>query len=369
VLIFDARLALQDGDRQRACENYIAALGLARQARQDPYLISDLIGIAIHKMVAVEISRQLRDQPGLFDQEQLTRLAHTHARLTKQPGIELDYERMFMRDTLQRTYSDNGRGDGRMTPEAFRYFGLMSAPPDDFGPVSSTQAALIDPRVRAAAMPLSMVFSNSRAEERELYNSVLDEAQLVLDRGVEWIATMREAALIEEKYRASETPMRYSFSALLTPAMRQVVHNWYNYEQVMGAFSLMIAMEAYRAEHAHLPDSLSLLQPRYVPQLPMDLMDPGRTLKYLVDGDRYVIYSVGSDGDDDGARKPAGPTDPYLRDQEQMFDLRFPQARSPMTYEPIYEPSGKPRLAEPTGPDGDWVLIDTRLLPDDAGES
>ena len=40
-----------------------------------------------------------------------------------------------------------------------------------------------------------------------------------------------------------------------------------------------------------------------------------------------------------------------------------------MTNEPIYEPGGKPRLAEPTGPDGDWILIDTRQLPDDAGES
>lgn len=361
VLMFDARLALHDEDAERACENYIAALGLARQARNEPYLISDLVGIAIHKMVALEIAKQLRDQPGLFDADQLVRLAHTHARLTSMPGVELEYERMFFEDTLQRTFSDNGHGNGRMTPAAFEHFGLMSAPFEDFGPASMTDTALVDPRVRAAAMPLSIVFSNTRAQERALYDSVLQESQLVLDHGVQWISVLRESALNAEKARAQETPMRFSFAAMLMPAMDRFVLNWFEYQHTMGSFSVMIALEAYRGEHGHLPASLDELHPSSLPEIPRDLMDPGHPMKYRVDGDRYVVYSVGSDGDDDHA--PRIPSDQYERIRNaQRFELRYPQARS-ITNEPIFEAGGQPRLADPQGPDGDWILIDTRLEP------
>lgn len=369
VLMFDARLALSDGDTQRACDDYIAAMGLARQARQDPYLISDLIGMAIHSMVGTEIERQLRDQPGLFDADQLTRLAHTHARLTQLSGIELENERMFFRDTLQRVYTDDGQGDGLITPEGLEYFGLMTAPPDDFGTVSFNEMAMINPRVRAATMPLSIVFSNSREQERALHDAVMDETQLVLDQGVQWISMLRESALIAEKVRSEETPMRFSFAALMTPAMESMVTKWFEYQHTMGSFSVMIAIEAYRAEHGQLPASLDELHPSYLPEIPLDLMDPGNPLKLLVDGDRYVIYSNGSDGDDDHARLAPKSTDPYVRNQEQQFWLRYPQAESTQTHEPIYEPGGKPKLDKPRGPDGDWILIDIRPEPEDATES
>jgi hypothetical protein len=121
----------------------------------------------------------------------------------------------------------------------------------------------------------------------------------------------------------------------------------------------MIAIEAYRGEYGQLPASLDELHPSSLPEIPQDLMDPGHPLKYRVDGDRYVIYSVGSDGDDDHA--PRIPSDQYERIRNvQRFELRYPQARS-MTNEPIFEAGGKPRLADPQGPDGDWILIDTRL--------
>tara|TARA_E500000318_G_scaffold14854_1_gene14517 strand:+ start:83331 stop:85352 length:2022 start_codon:yes stop_codon:yes gene_type:complete len=369
VLIYDARLAVEEGDIQRACTNYIAAMGLARQTRNESILYSELVGIAIHSMVGKELAHLLRDRPGVFESEQLTQLAHAHAGLTQLPVISIESERMSFLDTLQRAYSDNGHGDGRMTPEAFEYYGLMTAPPDDFGPVSVADAISIDPRMRAATMPLSIVLSNSREQERALHGAVMDQAQLVLDRGVQWVSVMRDAELIVEKVRAEETPMRISFAAMMTPGMSQVVHRWYRYEHTMGAISLMLAIEAYRDEHGRLPDSLSMLQARYLPEIPLDLMDPGSSIKYLVEGDRYVLYSVGSDGDDDDARAPEKPVDPYLRNQETSFDLRYPQARSPMTNKPIFESGGKPMLAEPTGPDGDWILIDTRPVPDSDAEA
>ncbi len=369
VLIFDARLALDDGDTQRACEDYIAALGFARQVRKEPYLISDSIGIAIHTMVVKEIERQLRNQPGLFDADQLSQIAHTHAALAQLPGIDIEHERMFFRDTMQRTYSDDGYGDGRITPEGFEHFGLMMMPPRDFGSVAFTDAAMIDRRVRAAAMPLSIVFSNSRKQELAIHDLVMDQTQAVLDRGVQWISMMRDTELNAANIREEEGPMHISFAATLTPAMRQLVRNWFEYQHTKGSFSIMIAIEAYRAEHGQLPEMLSMMQPKYLPEIPLDLMNPGNTISYLVDGERYVLYSTGSDGDDDGARRAPEATDPYYSDAEQMFELRYPQARSPMTNEAIYEPSGKPVLAQPQGPDGDWILIDTRPVQDGAGGS
>ncbi|MFG0244732.1 MAG: hypothetical protein ACF8MF_01605 [Phycisphaerales bacterium JB052] len=368
VLIFDARLALDEGDTERACNNYIAAMGLARQARSEPYLISDLVGIAVHDMVGIELGRQFRKHDRLFASDQLKRLAHTHARVAQLPGIEIEHERMFFQDALQRAYSDDGHGNGRLTPEGFEYYGLMTAPPEDFGAVTMADAVTIDPRFRAATQPLSIVFSNSRSQEQAIHDSVMDQTQVVLDRGVQWISLMQDAELTTEKVRAEETPMRFSFAAMLTPTMRQMVHRWYQYEQTMGAYALMIAIEAFREDHGQLPDSLSMLQPRYVPEIPHDLMDPGHEIRYRAEGERYVLYSVGSDGDDDGARAPEKAADPYSGMQEKNFDLRYPRARSPMTNKPIYGPGGKPKLAKPTGPDGDWILTDTRPQPQPAAD-
>ncbi|PWU20139.1 MAG: hypothetical protein C5B50_04790 [Verrucomicrobia bacterium] len=64
-----------------------------------------------------------------------------------------------------------------------------------------------------------------------------------------------------------------------------------------------LGVERFRHERGHLPDHLAELTPHFLDAVPRDPFD-GAPLRYkrMVKG--YIIYSIGSDGHDDGGREP-----------------------------------------------------------------
>jgi hypothetical protein len=74
--------------------------------------------------------------------------------------------------------------------------------------------------------------------------------------------------------------------------------------------SAALALRAYRVEHGAYPASLNALVARgYLIHAPADGFDAaGAPVRYRVlNGDRYLLYSVGPDGKDDGGRPIASP--------------------------------------------------------------
>jgi len=67
-----------------------------------------------------------------------------------------------------------------------------------------------------------------------------------------------------------------------------------------GFLLVTLALHAYRLEHHHDPASLTELTPEYLKKLPEDPFVARDTFKYRVEGEGYVLYSVGPDGRDDG---------------------------------------------------------------------
>ena len=69
-----------------------------------------------------------------------------------------------------------------------------------------------------------------------------------------------------------------------------------------------LAVERYRRDHADSPpDSLAALVPTYLPSVPTDPFT-GRELLYRTDRGRFVIYSLGPDGNDNGGEVSPLPT-------------------------------------------------------------
>ena len=62
-----------------------------------------------------------------------------------------------------------------------------------------------------------------------------------------------------------------------------------------------MGQQAWRAEHGQCPDSLDSLVPGTLDTVPLDPFSSA-ALQYRRDGERYVLYSVGPDGKDDGGR-------------------------------------------------------------------
>src|SRR6202034_2169284 len=61
------------------------------------------------------------------------------------------------------------------------------------------------------------------------------------------------------------------------------------------------ALAAYRADHQGYPDSLNALAPKYIDRLPNDPMSE-QPLHYCREGAGCLLYSVGTNGVDDGGQ-------------------------------------------------------------------
>jgi len=64
---------------------------------------------------------------------------------------------------------------------------------------------------------------------------------------------------------------------------------------------LGFALAAYRADHGSYPVTLADLAPKYVREVPKDIFNDAEP-HYRQEGDGYLLYSVGVNGKDDGAR-------------------------------------------------------------------
>ncbi|MFG0313877.1 MAG: hypothetical protein ACF8LL_06810 [Phycisphaerales bacterium] len=358
LLAFDARLAREEGDTDRVVQNLIAIAHLARQCSREPYLISSLVSMAIDGMFATEVAMIMREDPYLFSTSQLAELAHANA-MTEEADLNLETERMLFDDILQRAYTDDGSGGGRLAPEGAELLaGLQGIYWRDANQTNSGYQVM-----ESVAMPTMLLLMNDRAEERAIYDSILDRNKLVLSQGPRAIGWMSyDQQLLD--WRAEQRLPVLSPAEMVAPAMGSAVQQVFLHRMREQAAAAMFAIEVFRNEHARLPDSLNELPPSLLPQQPQDAFDPGNTIRYIR-GDKggYVLYSVGADGDDDRASPPTEYVD-KVNDLMMRYPFTITQDDSG---KPLVErdASGQPRLASPLGPDGDWILIDTRPESDD----
>jgi hypothetical protein len=81
-----------------------------------------------------------------------------------------------------------------------------------------------------------------------------------------------------------------------------------------------LAIRLYREDTGKLPSRLAELVPAYLPAVPLDPYDK-QPLRYRVEGDRFVLYSIGSDGTDNGGRSAANTLS--SRTQPSGYDLNL----------------------------------------------
>jgi hypothetical protein len=85
----------------------------------------------------------------------------------------------------------------------------------------------------------------------------------------------------------------------------------------------MIALERFRRARGRWPERLSELVPAYLRELPVDPFD-GRPLRYRRLADSVIVYSIGSNGiDDGGAIRPAPPVPPGTAPMKPPADIGF----------------------------------------------
>ena len=65
---------------------------------------------------------------------------------------------------------------------------------------------------------------------------------------------------------------------------------------------LQLALRAHQLERGAPPPNLQALVPAYLKAVPADPFGAGEPLRYRTDGASYTLWSIGSDGVDDGGK-------------------------------------------------------------------
>ncbi|MBI1371906.1 MAG: hypothetical protein GC159_03985 [Phycisphaera sp.] len=332
LLRLDALRAARAGDGRTVALDVETILNMVRHVSEPSILICDLVGMAMCDQALGVVSDTLQRTPEVLSDDQLRRLAHV---ISDRARVEIDMtgERMMFYDIIQRMYTDNGHGDGHLTPKAMQMMALVDA-------LGATQDGPRGPYITAtAAMPLANMVVASRRDMVDKYEQLMGQTESMIRRPL-W-ETIDDADPIDAYVDANHSTLeraRYALIWVLIPALSVLDRAEETAIGRTDGVLVGIAMEIYhRREHAW-PASLDQLTPTLLPGVPRDRFT-GRPLLYrLVDG-MPVVYSVGADRDDDGGAAPADT--PENREQ---FGDRLDQWASPREL----------NRNEPV--DGDWVL-------------
>jgi hypothetical protein len=124
---------------------------------------------------------------------------------------------------------------------------------------------------------------------------------------------------VQEQLSQTSRQNRYIWSSMLLPVNgKSIIKEANNLAQVRSA-QTAIAIERHRLAKRKLPENLNELVPQFLPAVPADPFG-GQPLRYHRLEKGYVIYSVGSDGHDDGGReKPAD----WKSSDKTTYDITF----------------------------------------------
>lgn len=287
MLALEARLAATEGHSDRATTNLRSMIRIAEQTREIPLLINDLVAIAIVALAIEDTVRLIHDYPGLFSDTNLATLAHAFAGFPSdgQPLARFEGERMIFEDAVQRLYSLNSDGNGVLVSGAFdELMALEGRVPDTTG-VTDT---LVGP-VAAAVMA-------DRKTALGFYNGALD-GLLAWSNQPTWTR-----GAYTDPVEALDNPLsraRHLLVSLIMPAFETAVRQGEHVAFVRDTALVVIAIELHRRREGRLPSTLDELVPGLLPRVPLDLFT-GEPIRYRVEGDSFVVWSVGNDYIDDG---------------------------------------------------------------------
>lgn len=302
VLAADVRLAMEESDGPRAHDNIVAMLRISTHADQHPTLINRLVSFSILTITFQTLSDLLGVSPELLSDDDLRHMAH---RIVAETGseplrVELSGERMFFADIVQHIYTDDGRGGGRLTPDGMKVLieiDSMSSPTDRWHlNIFQTTA------MHLAGIGMDIVM----ADRRELMRKY-DEIMSLMEREIAmplWDSTNESEQRIQELADGALARMRYLPIVMLMPAIHRTGINAELTTQRRDAMQTAIALEMYRRRHGDWPQSLDDLTPDLLPRVPIDRFG-GRSLRYMVRDGHAMLYSIGSNLEDNGGLIPA----------------------------------------------------------------
>ena len=291
ILAVDSRYAVQQGDTDRVVKNLESIMGLAHQAAESKILICKLVAVSVEQIGLELLDDLLVKNPNLFTLNQLTRVQKAIQSREQSDDLNLSGERLMMLDTIQRVYTNNGQGGGRITKQGLAFLDVTGLIMGE----RLTGVRLVNQFLIGPVALFSIAPRRETTQQMEV-----------------WLASM-ETQLKSPVYNKSnwddldqeiqQAEIRHPVLASLFPdgvALHQVLLK--SRAQREGVL-MALAVYRYRIREGVWPASANDLIDGFLESLPVDPLS-GDSLKYHRRGETFVIYSVGLDGEDNQGFRP-----------------------------------------------------------------
>jgi hypothetical protein len=303
------------GRAELVTEDLLAMLGLGPQAAEAPFLVCSLVGIALDSTAFLTIEELVTDYPDLLSEDQLETISRKLSLRSSRDLVSYDGEIAFQKDLIQRIYTDDGSGDGRLTDE-----GLLA--------LSKVNASVNGDNTRPD--PLFSAFVNVVGPGVALFTGSRKDLEGAVENAMEEWSAAVEPPFFARKVRGPEyfddlinrhASGNYAatiFMMMLMPAMDQVASAGERAESRRRAKLLGVAACRHRLKHGEFPSNADDLVPDFLESVPLDPIT-GNSLQYRLDNGQPVIYSVGADGDDDGGVQAVDSAGNIVEDGARHF--------------------------------------------------
>ena len=267
---------LQNGQPEKALADVKLMLRLIEAIRTEPFLISQLVRIAMWQITLQPIYEGLAEH------------RWSDAELV---AMDAEVEKMdFLTD-----YKFSIRGEIGLHSGIVEYLrrhpgelANMTSDRDQGGNSSSAPARFF---------PDGWFYQNLLRSSRFMvlyYLPTIDLKQRAVSKSL-----MRQADEAFGEEIRHITPYNF-LERVLLPALGSAAKKFANAQSSVDLARTAIALERYRLAHGEFPDSLDALAPQFLEKIPHDVIG-GQPLKYRREaGGQFVLYSVGWNEKDDG---------------------------------------------------------------------
>ncbi len=288
ILHGDTRLAIEENDPRRAIENIEATFGIARQATDSPILVCALVGLAIADKGFEQIEDILVEHPDFFTLSDLEYLQSLVREQDFGSFVRFDGEKALFYDIIQRSFTDNGKGDGRLTYDGLKL--MYSIVPALTG---------FDSPKALQHQPFSKIIGVALASRKETIDSFDQFISLVEEDFAKPIYEQPNRITASFEKIIEQGSGNQMFLESLVPAFEQVGGAVERRIALQDATELAIAIERFRRQFGEPPQQLDELVPDFIREVAKDRVTGGWLNYVLVEG-QPTIYSIGNDGKDDG---------------------------------------------------------------------
>lgn len=290
-LNLQAKVMMREGDTQRALEYIVQLHKMGAHLCGPKALIEQLVGFRFRGM-AVDNTLAALDR-GQFDSATLKDWQEKLEHQIYDSSKELDFrsEKCLAYDIIQRTFTDNGKGNGRLIPR------------------SASEL------LKTAIIIVTLTTENGVQQvDRDSYLKFIWLALVGPDR-LETVAAVDKVFAYVDTLK-HQTPwqlhtqgidsdgeinrMLEGYAIEKIPSVYRVIELYQRLKAKESALITIIAILRYKEDKEQFPENLDqLVSAGYLKQLPMDPYSD-KPLVYKRLDSNFMLYSLGADFDDDG---------------------------------------------------------------------